>query len=74
MTSTTEKLDNLARALKGVSPDRLRTVTTKGSSIVLRVSASEKTKIKQTAERLGITVSEYLLQLHRIAAERLAER
>lgn len=43
----------------------------KDSAIIFRVSASEKEEIREVAERLGLSVSAYLLDLHRLARERL---
>ena len=39
--------------------------------IVIRVSAEEKEQIREVAEHLGLSVSAYLLDLHRLARERL---
>ncbi|MCP4035946.1 MAG: hypothetical protein GY733_03340 [bacterium] len=43
----------------------------KDSVIVIRVSAEEKDEIREVAEHLGLSVSAYLLDLHRLARERL---
>jgi hypothetical protein len=43
----------------------------KDAAIIFRVSAEEKEEIRAVAERLGLSVSGYLLDLHRIARERL---
>lgn len=43
----------------------------KDSAIIFRVSAMEKEQIREIADRLGLSVSAYLLDLHRIARERL---
>ena len=43
----------------------------KDSAIIFRVSAAEKEQIREVADRLGLSVSAYLLDLHRIARERL---
>lgn len=43
----------------------------KDTAIIFRVSAAEKEEIRDVAERLGLSVSGYLLDLHRIARERL---
>ena len=70
-TQEAGKLDRLAVALKDVAPARLSTVLTKGTRLEARVSASEKEGMKQTAAGLGLSLSEYLLRLHRHASERL---
>ena len=43
----------------------------KDTAIIFRVSAEEKAEIRDVAERLGLSVSGYLLELHRIARERI---
>ena len=43
----------------------------KSASIIFRVTAEEKEEIREVAERFGLSVSAYLLDLHRIARERL---
>jgi hypothetical protein len=58
------KLDKLAKALKDVPPERLRTILRKDSTLQIRVSEREKVEIQQAAERRGATVSAYLLSLH----------
>lgn len=43
----------------------------KDAAVIFRVSAEEKEEIRQVAKGLGLSVSGYLLDLHRIARERL---
>ena len=55
----------IQRALRNLDLDELKQETTKAAIINLRVSEAEKDEIKVTAEALELTVSEYLLALHR---------
>ena len=43
----------------------------KSASVIFRVTTEEKDEIREMAERLGLSVSAYLLDLHRIVRERL---
>ncbi len=43
----------------------------KDAAIIFRVSAEEKEEIREVAEGLGLSVSGYLLDLHRIARKQL---
>jgi len=55
----------IARALRGLDLEELKQQMTKTESILIRVTAAEKEEIKAVAETLGMSVSEYLLALHR---------
>ena len=46
----------------------------KNSTIVIRVSDSEKEQIKQTAERHEMSISEYMLMIHRISEAKEREQ
>ncbi len=59
--------EKIARALRDLDLDELKTETTKTDSILIRVSADEKSEIRTVAEVLEISVAEYLLGLHRQA-------
>ena len=63
-------MKRIEKALSGLTRDSL-TSETKESRIELRVSETEKEHIRQTAEGLGLSITEYLLGLHRYAARRL---
>lgn len=43
----------------------------RSAAILFRVSPSEQREMAEMAERLGVTVSDYLRQLHRQAVESL---
>lgn len=60
-------LTKLAAIMSDVDPARMKTAFTKGERLDLRVSASEKAEIRQAAAVLGLSVSEYLTELHRQA-------
>ena len=64
--------DALAAATKTLHLDGLAPRESKSTGINLRVSQREKEEIRKLAEKLGLSVSEYLLQLHRHALPRLA--
>jgi len=61
----------LRRALSNVDGLGENHPPQKDSVIVIRVSAEEKDQIRDVADNLGLSVSAYLLDLHRIARERL---
>lgn len=61
----------IARALADLDIDELRAEATKDSNILIRVSVAEKAEIKAVADALELTLSEYLLLLHRHARERI---
>ena len=63
--------EKIARALRDLDLDELKQETTKTDSILIRVSADEKSEIRTVAETLEISVAEYLLGLHRGVRERL---
>lgn len=61
-------LRNALADVEGLGQGR---VVQKDSAIIFRVSVAEKEQIREIADRLGLSVSAYLLDLHRIARERL---
>ncbi|MCC6740930.1 MAG: hypothetical protein IT452_17960 [Planctomycetia bacterium] len=65
-------LDKLADVLKGTSPERLRSLLEKTQSVQIRVTASDKSSMAETASALGLTVTDYLTRLHLFAVEVLA--
>lgn len=71
---TRKRLDDLAKALADVSPSRLDTLTKKSERVNIRVTATEKVEMQETAESLGLSLSEYLSALHRFAMPRLPKR
>lgn len=72
-TATARKLDKLAAALDDVGPGRMEafaeTVLHKSDVVRARVSVSEKESITRAADRYGMTVTDYLLSLHRLAEQ-----
>lgn len=63
--SRSRGLNQLARTLRDVPPEDIASVLRKRAKIDIRVSEQEKLEIQQMAERLGVTVTEYLLKLHK---------
>jgi predicted DNA binding CopG/RHH family protein len=61
--------DELAKAVRGMSPDRLALVLGKTESVRMRVTPAEKDAMKRTASRYGLTLTEYLTRLHALAEE-----
>ena len=66
-------LDRLAELLKGTEPERLRSVLAKDEAITIRLTASDKASMAETASDLGLTVTDYLTRLHLFAVEVLAK-
>lgn len=66
----TRKLDKLAKALKDVPPERLRTILRKDAVLQIRLSATEKASIEQASKRRGLSVTSYILRLHEQADRR----
>ncbi len=62
---------DLRKALSDVEGLGRNRPVQKDTAIIFRVSAAEKAEIREVAEQLGLSVSAYLLDLHRIALERL---
>jgi len=67
-------LDRLAELARGIPPERLEKALRKSKLLTMRVSEADHEDIKQTASALGLTVTDYLLRLHRLASEQLKER
>jgi hypothetical protein len=67
-----KRLDDLARALSDADPERLDSLVRKSERIDIRVTPVEKAEMQATAEALGLSLSEYLSALHRLALPRLA--
>jgi len=55
-----------AKDLQGTGP--------KTAFVQFRVSDAEKSSLQQTAETLGLQVSEYLLKLHELASANLRKK
>jgi hypothetical protein len=61
--------DELAKAVRGMSPDRLALVLGKSESVRMRVTPTEKAAMKRIASRYGLTLTEYLTRLHALVEE-----
>lgn len=73
----TQMGDRLENTLKRASNEKLHTLLNqkepKGKMLTIRISPSELEAIKATAASFGLTVTEYLLRLHRFASQQVAE-
>ena len=68
---TAKTIEKLAAVAVKISADELRGGGPKTEFLQFRVSKSEKESIQNTASKLGIQVSEYLLKLHELVSQRL---
>ncbi len=59
-------LDRLADLVKGIPPERLEKVLLKNRLLTMRITEADHEDIKRTASRLGLTVTDYMLRLHRM--------
>jgi hypothetical protein len=59
----------LAAGLRAVPADQLEKVLSAKTRIDMRVSGADKADVQLIARRLGVTVTEYLLTLHKLAKE-----
>lgn len=58
---------DLEADMAGVSPGDYEQILRKSDRINFTVTPTEKAEIKKAATRYGLTVTEYLLRLHRLA-------
>ncbi len=65
------KRGTVARALAGVTPDAIGPEPLKTTTVNFRVTPEEKADIERAAASFGLTLTDYLLQLHRVAARNL---
>jgi hypothetical protein len=63
--------DKLAKAVAEIDADTLRGSLAKGTFVQFRATEEEKKSLKQTADSLDLSVSEYLLKVHSLIAEKL---
>lgn len=64
----------LAAAAAKIAAKDLEGSGPKTAFVQFRVSEAEKTSLQQTAERLGLQVSEYLLKLHELTSANLRKK
>ena len=69
-----KKLDKLTRALENESPERLRTLLKADARLNLRLSGVEKLEIERTAQALDMSITSYLLSIHRISRDVLESK
>lgn len=63
--------ERIKTALSDLRPHRLDSHTLKTKRLTFRLQDEEFTEIKETAEALGISITEYFCALHRYAVQRL---
>lgn len=61
-------------SFRRLTPERLESILAKRQKMQMRVSESDKAEIAATAKWLQLTATEYLLRLHYLAVNLLAER
>lgn len=70
----TAQLDRLASCMRSIPPERLRSALVKDERIQVRVTASEKAGMQQTAKACHLTLTDYVTRLHQFAIEQLTVR
>lgn len=65
--------DPMEKLKKLIKPEDIRKDQAKEARIEIRVSGEDKASMAAMAKRLGMTKTEYLTRLHRIAIEKLSE-
>lgn len=68
---TAKTIEKLAAVAAEITAKDLQGSGPKTEFLQFRVSKSEKESIQNTASKLGIQVSEYLLKLHELVSQRL---
>ena len=69
-----KKTAALKKALRDLSPEDIRRGGVKSERIEIRATPKVKAEMEKAAASFGLTVTEYLTELHDIAAERLKGR
>jgi hypothetical protein len=64
--------DRLATRLRDVSPDDLRRALVKDTPITFRATKQERDDMHRVASDCGLTLTDYLIRLHRLASQRLS--
>jgi predicted DNA binding CopG/RHH family protein len=64
------KTDRLAETLRGAGHDDVAGALMKDTSINMRVSSQDRREMKAAATYYALSMTEYLLRLHRFADER----
>jgi hypothetical protein len=62
---------DLAKILKGTTPEKLRSLLVKSHMVTFRVSESDAAAMDEMARSCGLTRSEYLVRLHCFALSKL---
>jgi hypothetical protein len=68
---TPEPASQIEMAAAKITPGDLRGAGPKTAFVQFRVSEREKASLQQTAESLGLQVSEYLLRIHELVSANL---
>jgi predicted DNA binding CopG/RHH family protein len=64
-------LDRLADLVKRIPAERLEKVLLKNRLLTMRITEADHEDIKRTASRLGLTVTDYMLRLHRMVSGKM---
>lgn len=59
------------KKLEQMKPKQLMDALAKTAVVTFRVSVQDKAEMQATAEKLGLTLTDYLLRLHGIAKQKL---
>jgi hypothetical protein len=66
-----EKANELVAAVAGIDRNALRGSLAKEKFVQFRATREEKESLKATAAKMNLSVSEYLLRIHSLVAEKL---
>jgi hypothetical protein len=61
-----KRASELGAVLHRVTPDSVRDSLAKTARVVFQISPAEKREIQETASGFSMTMSEYLVQVHRL--------
>jgi len=65
-----KKKSKLKKTLQGLKRDKLDHALDKTERINIRVSKADKESLHRMAKKLGMTLTEYVMQIHRTVANR----
>ena len=66
----TRKNRSVAKSMRGFDAEALRKKKTKDAQLNIRLTSEDRQSIEETAEEYGLSVSDYILSLHRYATGR----
>jgi hypothetical protein len=71
---TPEPASQIEMAAANITPEDLKGSGRKTAFVQFRVSEREKASLQQTAQSLGLQVSEYLLRIHELVSANLKKQ